>query len=214
MMGVSLFGHLWDLAKAYRQIARAPKRASYEKEVIYPIIEECIIGHLAFKTETGIHSIPMPFWHIDDDLYCHCSIQSRLSQLAKENNPVCISFTILDGFVLSKSALHHSMNYRSVVVYGQFELVKGEEKKRNILKGLVDLVDDRRWDLVRRPSRKELNACAVLRMSLDEAVAKVRIGPADELKKDLSREVWTGVVPVLHARGIPEPDENCRGSTA
>lgn len=193
-------------------VNRSRNRATYQRETINSIIDAALIGHLAFQDESGIHSIPMPFWRDEEFLYCHCSVASRLVALAINKTPVCISFTILDGMVLAKSALHHSMNYRSVVVYGRFDQLDSGEEKAVALKGLMDWVDESRWDQVRQPNKKELNATAVLRLPLTEAVAKVRTGPAEDKLSDLDRAVWTGVLPYLHLRGEPEPDQYSVGS--
>ncbi len=188
-------------------IKRIPKRANYDSDKINAVIDEAVIGHLAFKMADSVHSIPLPFWQYGGYLYFHCSIQSRLTRLVEQGQQVCISFTILDGLVFAKSALHHSMNYRSVVVYGQCESVLDRDEKFKSLERFMAVFDQKRWQDVRQPNRKELNATGMLRILLTEAVLKQRIGPAEDLKSDLKRDVWSGIIPVKHIHLTPIIDE-------
>lgn len=186
------------------KIARTPKRASYDRELLNKIIDEAIVGHLAFANNLGVHSVPMSFWRDQDYIHCHCSNKSRLASLAQNRSDVCISFAIFDGLVLAKSAFRHGMNYRSAIVYGKPELVEDEGEKLHLLKKFMDSFDTKRWDMVRAPSPKELNVTAILKISLAEASVKVRQGPPIEEKTDLQRDIWSGVMPRNHSYGEPE----------
>ena len=188
-------------------IKRAAKRVSYDPALIKSIINEAIIGHLAFAVGDDTHSIPMPFWIDGDYLYFHCSVQSRLVALATQAQSVSISFTIVDALVLAKSTVKHSMNYRSVVVYGVFEQVENDKDKISAMEQLMRLLLQNRWNEARAPNRKELNATAVLKMPMTEAVAKVRTGPPIDSKKDKTLDVWSGIIPLITQRGIPHPDD-------
>lgn len=191
------------LAKTPRTtVKRMPKRAAYEHDKIVAVIQEAIIGHMAFTSESGVHSIPLPFWHDNGYIYCHFSIQSRLKNLGVEKQDVSISFTILDGLVLAKSALHHSMNYRSVVVYGQCEPVIENAEKFQQLKQFMDVIAPERWQDIRQPNHKELNATAMLKLPLTEAVIKQRVGIAEEKKSDLTRKVWAGIIPIKQIKEV------------
>lgn len=196
-----------SLAKTSKTtVNRLPARASYDKELLNSIIDEAKCGHLAFSLDNQPHSIPMLFWRDDEWLYCHCSTVSRLKQLVGQD--VCISFAIVDGYVYAKSAFHHSMNYRSAVIYGQFEQIADESaEKLSALNGLIDLFDESRWDKIRQPDRKELNATAVLKLKLTEAVTKVRSGPPSDKTSDEQLDVWAGVIPLLHSYGTPQTHE-------
>lgn len=192
------------LAKTKRTtVNRSPERASCDEQFIKKIITECVIGHLSFSFEDSVHSIPMPFWHIKDYLYCHCSVNSRLANLVDQRD-VCISFAIADALVFAKSAFRHSFNYRSVVVYGKFELVKDSHEKIQIMKNFLELFDKTRWNKIRIPNVKEINATAILKLPLTEAVAKTRSGPPNDLKTDLDRDVWSGIIPKKYSYGEPE----------
>lgn len=153
-------------------VTRTPKRASYDRQLLDEIITAAIIGHLSFYYDGSAHSIPLPFWCIEDYLYCHCSVNSRLVGLSENKNDVCISFAIVDGLVFAKSAFRHSMNYRSALVYGQFELADDDAEKINAMKQFMNLFDEKRWDMVRAPNKKEWNATAILKLPLKEAVVK------------------------------------------
>ena len=189
------------------KVKRQPKRASYALPFIKAIIEECIIGHMAFMMDKQAHSIPLPFWVYADHLYCHCAIQSRLIQLAQSSQKVCISFSITDGYVLAKSAIKHSMNYRSAVVYGSFNLVENHDEMQQAFATFINIIQNDRWQQVRQPNKKELNATCMLKIPLTEAVAKSRTGPPHDLKSDLKRHVWSGEIPIYTNKGEPVPDE-------
>lgn len=191
------------LKKTYRsKVTRLRKRASYQREDLNAVIDEAVIGHLAFSLKGEVYSIPLPFWRIDDAIYCHCSINSRLVQLAGAQD-VSVSFVILDAWVLAKSALHHSMNYRSAVVYGQLTLQEGDALKKEIMRCFMDKIDSKRWQQVREPNKKELAALTVMKLPLLEASVKCRTGFADDKKSDLKRDVWAGYIPILHQFGEP-----------
>ncbi|MDF1760427.1 MAG: pyridoxamine 5'-phosphate oxidase family protein [Coxiellaceae bacterium] len=188
-------------------VKRNAKRANYDKEQLISIIDEAMIGHLAFTLGEDTHSIPLLFWHYGGHLYCHAAISGRLATLAATKTNVCISFVILDGIVLAKSALHHSMNYRSAAVYGNFELISDQTEMTNAFKQLMDLIDQQRWQTVRPPNAKELNAAALLKIPLNEAVVKQRTGFAEDKKSDLKIDAWTGIIPITHPWGEPQPDQ-------
>jgi len=185
-------------------VKRAAQRASYDDHLIKQIISECLIGHLSFVTHHHSHSIPMPFWHSGEYLYCHCSVNSRLTRLV-DHGDVCISFAIIDALVLAKSAFRHSFNYRSVVVYGQFSAVNDDREKMYAMQQFMNLFDKQRWNKIRTPNKKELNATALLKLRLTETVAKVRTGPPKDKQADLNHPVWAGIIPKYSVYGTPEP---------
>lgn len=188
------------------KVKRLPARASYDRDLLNSIIDEAKCGHLAFSLDNQVHSIPMLFWRDEDYLFCHCSTVSRLKQLSSID--VCISFAIVDGYVYAKSAFHHSMNYRSAVIYGQLEqLADDTPEKLAALKKLIDLFDESRWEKIRQPDRKELNATTILKLKLAEAVVKTRSGPPSDKTEDEQLDVWAGVIPVLHQYGTPQTHE-------
>lgn len=185
-------------------VKRHKDRACYELSLIKSIIADCVIGHIAFDHNGSKHSIPMPLWCVGDYIYCHSAVSGRLAQLA-EGQAVSISFAIIDAVVMAKAALRHSLNYRSAVVYGQFVAVTTQAEKMIALEHFMAMfdIDEYRWDKVRQPSCKELNATAMMKLSLSESVAKVRTGPPEDVKADLAIDVWSGIVPLLHSYGEP-----------
>jgi nitroimidazol reductase NimA-like FMN-containing flavoprotein (pyridoxamine 5'-phosphate oxidase superfamily) len=151
--------------------------------------------------------IPTMFARDGDRLYVHGSTGSRLMRALAGDSPAVVEVTILDGLVLARSAMHHSMNYRSVIAYGTFEMVRGDEKKR-AMEALIERVEPGRWAHVRRPNRKELDATTILSLLLTEASAKVRTGMPIEEPSDLEWPVWAGVIPLVIARGTPVADDH------
>ena len=192
---------------AKTEMNRKSKRASYDRKFIYNTIDEIIIGHLAFQLNGNVHSIPLPFWRIDNHLYCHCSIQSRLVKLVENKIKVAISFAQVDAMVLAKSAVYHSMNYRSVVLYGVFSLVTDDPTKTKIFAKFVNFIANDRYKEVRPPNRKELNSAALLKIEISEAVAKSRSGMPKDKKADLDLDVWSGIVPIVRTNGFPVSDQ-------
>ncbi len=187
-------------------VKRFPKRASYDLDYLKTIINIAMIGHLAFEDAGSIHSIPLLFWLHQDHLYCHCAMQSRLTQLANDAKQVAISFVVVDGFVLAKSAPKHSLNYRSVVVYGVFKRVCEEQDKLAAMKALMDLHHPQRWRQVIPPTVKELANTSLLKIRLSEAVSKHRSGPPNDKLSDRRHGVWSGEIPVVYSKGLMRPD--------
>ncbi|TAK33747.1 MAG: pyridoxamine 5'-phosphate oxidase family protein [Saprospiraceae bacterium] len=187
------------------KVKRLPKRGHYDKATIYGILDAGFICHAGFVVGGQPFVIPTAYGRVDDHIYLHGSSKSRMLNSMDEGIPVCLTVTHVDGLVLARSAFHHSMNYRSAVVFGTAQEVHGEEKEQalfviseNILKG--------RWDEVRSPNPKELKATSVLRMSIEDASAKIRTGPPGDEPEDYALPVWAGVVPLTQQHGPPEPD--------
>jgi uncharacterized protein len=184
-----------------------PKRAAYDRETIEAILDEAIVSHVGTVGEAG-HPIVIPTLHARDGewLYIHGSAASPTLRRARRAE-LCLTATLLDGLVLARSAVHHSVNYRSAVVFGQAELVEAAEDKCRALEAFTEKLIPGRWGDARLPSEKELKATAVLRLSLDEASAKVRAGgPLDE-EEDYELPIWAGMVPLRISAGAPQADE-------
>lgn len=186
-------------------VNRVANRASYDSQSIKEIIKTCVIGHLSFFHDDSVHSIPLPFWCIEEDIYCHCSQAGRIASLV-EAPSICVSFAIVDALVLAKSAFQHSFNYRSVVVYGKFASVDQTQEKMMAMKKFMELFDSERWNKIRIPNEKELNATTILKLPLNEAVAKTRSGPPNDLETDKNLDVWSGIIPKVYSYGSPESD--------
>lgn len=194
------------------KVNRKPKRSCHDIKRFLKIVREARVGHLAFNYDESVHSIPMLCWHMEGFIYFHASVAGRIAELGRTRAEVCISFTILDGLVLAKSAIHHSANYRSAVIYANCQLVQDNDEKFTAMNALMNTVDPSRWNRVRYPNENELNAVCVIKVPVNEFVVKERMGPAQDKEGDLLREVWTGVIPINHQPGSPEPDQYCNDS--
>lgn len=188
------------------KVIRAPKRGHYDKETIYRILDQDYLCHVGFVHEGSPVVIPTLYGRHENAVYLHGSMASRMMKNLEKGCEVCITVTQVDGLVLARSAFHHSMNYQSVVVFGTAELVTDEEKTM-ALKVISDQIIADRWEEVRKPNEKEMKATMVLKISLDQASAKIRTGgPVDE-KADHSLDVWAGHVPVKRQYLPPITDE-------
>ena len=188
------------------RVKRRPDRSEYRREVIDAILDEGLVAHVGFAVEGQPYVIPMTYVRAGDRLYLHGSPASRLLRGLRRGLPVCATVTLLDGLVLARSAFHHSMNYRSVVILGEAAEVTGREDKRSALHALVEHVVPRRSAEIRPPTDRELDGTLVLGLSLDEASAKIRSGPPVDEEEDYSLPVWAGEVPIRLQAGEPVPD--------
>ncbi|MET0148837.1 MAG: pyridoxamine 5'-phosphate oxidase family protein [Acidimicrobiales bacterium] len=185
-------------------IKRHPERGSHETAVVHAVLDAAPMGHLGFVVDGQPFVIPMLYGRIDEAIYLHGSVASRLLRTMADGVEVCLTATLVDGLVLARSAFHHSMNYRSAVVFGRAIPVHGDEKVA-ALQAISEHLRPGRWDEVRPPSAVELRQTAVLRLEVEEMSAKARTGgPIDE-PDDLDLPVWAGVVPCTLAWGTPEP---------
>jgi nitroimidazol reductase NimA-like FMN-containing flavoprotein (pyridoxamine 5'-phosphate oxidase superfamily) len=196
------------------RIRRAPARADYDRATIDAILDEALVAHLGFAVDGQPYVIPTLHARSGDVVYVHGSAASRMVRALAAGTPACLTVTLLDGLVLARSAFHHSMNYRSVVVLGQARLVEGDAERREALRLFTERLVPGRWDEVRPPSRQELKGTRVLAMTLDEASAKLRRGGPVDDDEDYDLDVWAGVVPLALERGTPVPDERLRPESA
>jgi len=193
-------------------VKRAPERGRYERAEIEEILDAGFVCHLGFVPPGdevnggGPVVLPTMYARVNDRLYVHGSPASRMLKTLRRPLPVCLTVTHLDGLVYARSAFHHSMNYRSVVVMGRATEVTDTEEKLHALRALVERFGVGRWDDSRKPSLKEFNKTLVLALPLDEASAKVRSGPPVDDDEDLEIDVWAGVVPVSLSSGEPVSD--------
>lgn len=190
------------------QIRRVRERGHYDRETMESIAREALVCHIAFADAQGVHCIPTACWVHEGYLYIHGSNGSRMIQalLAAEAS---VTITHLDGIVLARSAFHHSMNYRSLVAYGQFEKVEAAADKMESFATFINALSPGRWPQVRQPDRNELAATTVLRLSLDEAAAKIRNWGVKDDEADMQQAVWAGVIPLRVTAGVPQPDTGC-----
>ena len=196
------------------RVRRLPKRAVYDKAQIYSILDEGFICHLGFVAEGQPYVIPTGYARIEDSIYLHGSAASRMIRTAAEGLDVCVTVTLVDGFVLARSAFHHSMNYRSVVVLGKARLVTERDEKWKALQGFTNHIVPGRWEEARQPNEQELKGTSVLALAIEEASAKVRTGGPIDDEEDYALPVWAGVVPLLTTFGAPVKDERLPESVA
>jgi len=188
------------------QIKRLPHKANYEREVIYQILDEGLVCHVGFVVNSQPFVIPTAYGRINDFLYIHGSPASRMLQTLKQGIEVCITVTLLDGLVLARSAFRHSMNFRSVVIFGSATIVEDEAEKLSALKAFTEHIVSARWEQVRPPSRQELAGTLVLSLVITEASAKVRTGPPIDIEEDYALPVWAGELPLRLTMTTPIPD--------
>jgi len=180
--------------------------------VVHAILDEGLIGHAAFCVDGQPYAIPMLYARDGEQLYMHGSPVSRLLQQLVHGVPMCFTVTLVDGLVLARSAFHHSINYRSVVVLGEASVVRDEHAKQEALRMIVDHVVAGRSDDVRGPSERELKVTEVVCLPLREVSAKVRTGPPIDGKDDYAIPAWAGEVPLRIVAGAPVPDEHCEAA--
>ncbi|MFJ9769377.1 pyridoxamine 5'-phosphate oxidase family protein [Streptomyces erythrochromogenes] len=188
--------------------SRSRDRARYDRETVHSILDEAYICHLGFVRDGAPVVLPTLFARVGEALYMHGSTGSRPLLAAGRTDPglpVCVTVTHVDGLVLARSAFHHSLNYRSVVVHGTAHQVTDEEECRTALDAMIDAVAPGRSGDVRPANAKELAATAVIRVDLDEVSAKLRTGPSNDDAEDLGLPHWAGVVPVGTVYGSPVP---------
>lgn len=184
------------------RVRRMPERAHYEADTVAAIVDAAMICTVAFQLDGMVHAIPTLHWREGQHLYIHGAKASRMLK-ALTSGEACVTIALADGLVLARSAMHHSMNYRSVVIYGRFEAVTDPTHKRASLQACIDGLYPGRWDTLRPISDKELNATTVLRIALDEASAKVRDYGVKDDDQDLDWPVWAGVIPLHTVLGEP-----------
>lgn len=188
------------------KVKRVPKRGHYDEQTVYDILDAGFLCHLGFVANEQPFVIPTSYGRDGNKIYIHGASTSRMLVNLQEGIPVCLTVTHLDGLVLARSAFHHSMNYRSVVVFGTAKLVEEEAEKDRALFVISEQILKDRWDESRLPNAKEMKATSVLCLNIDQASAKVRTGPPGDEKADYELPIWAGVVPLKQVWGTPEND--------
>src|ERR1044071_3023956 len=177
-------------------LKRLPTRAEYDRARVYEILDEAFICHVGFVVDDHPFVIPTGYARMGDCLYIHGSAASRMLRALGQGIEVCVTVTLIDGLVLARSAFHHSVNYRSVVVFGQATVVEEAEEKMEALRAFTEHVVPGRWAEVRWPNESEMKATTVLALQLAEASAKIRTGPPIDDEEDYEINVWAGVLPL------------------
>jgi uncharacterized protein len=189
---------------------RLPKRGVFDRAEVYRILDEGFVCHVGFAIEGSPYIIPTGYARVADNLYIHGSAASRMLRQLERGIEVCVAVTLVDGLVLARSAFHHSMNYRSVVVFGRALVVEDADEKFEALRALTEHIVPGRWADVRWPNPQEMKATLVLRLPLAEASAKVRTGPPIDDEPDYELPVWAGVIPISVVANPPVADPDLR----
>jgi nitroimidazol reductase NimA-like FMN-containing flavoprotein (pyridoxamine 5'-phosphate oxidase superfamily) len=188
------------------QVKRLPKRGKYERETVFAILDAGFVCHVGFNVDGQPYVIPTNYGRSGDTVYLHGSAASRMLRTLSEGVPMSVTVTHVDGLVLARSAFHHSVNYRSVVILGTARLVTDPAEKMEALRVFTEHVMKGRWDDVRQPTEQELKATTVLALPLEEVSAKVRTGGPIDDEADYTLPVWAGVLPLETSVKEPVPD--------
>jgi uncharacterized protein len=195
------------------RLRRIPKRGAFDRETIYRVLDEAFICHVGFAIDGQPYVIPTGFARVGDTLLIHGSAASRMLRNLAQGIDVCVTVTLLDGLVLARSAFHHSMNYRSVVILGKATTITDDREKYDALTALSEHIIRGRWDDVRLPTPLELKATTVLSLPINEASAKIRSGDPVDDDEDYAMDVWAGVLPLQQVAGAPIPDAKLKDGT-
>ena len=187
-------------------LKRLAKRGNFDRDVVYGILDEAFVCHVGFIVEGKPVVIPTAYGRVGDRFYLHGSAANRMLRTAETGVDICVTVTLVDGLVLARSAFHHSINYRSVVIFGRASLVEDPREKFEALRSFTQHVVPNRWADVREPTDSELKATIVLYLELMEVSAKVRTGPPIDDEADYAMPVWAGEIPLRLVAGVPIPD--------
>jgi hypothetical protein len=197
------------------RLRRKRERGVYERTVIDAILDEALIAHLGIAGADGQpFVIPMLHARCGDVVYCHGSAAGRTLRALAAGAPACLTVTLLDALVLARSAMHHSANYRSVMLLGEAAVVEQPEQKLAALEAIVEHIVPGRWADARPPSQNELKATSVLSIAIGEASAKIRTGPPLDDEEDYALSAWAGVIPFATVPMTPEPDPRLQAGIA
>jgi nitroimidazol reductase NimA-like FMN-containing flavoprotein (pyridoxamine 5'-phosphate oxidase superfamily) len=188
------------------QLKRGSKLGSFDRATIYQILDKAFVCHVGFTIDEHPVVIPTGYARAGDDLLIHGSAASRMLKAMAREVDVCVTVTLIDGLVLARSVFNHSMNYRSVVIFGRARIVSDAQEKVAALHAFTEHIIPQRWAEVRPPNQKELKATTVLALSLQEASAKIRTGDPIDDEEDYALDVWAGVIPLALSAGEPIAD--------
>jgi nitroimidazol reductase NimA-like FMN-containing flavoprotein (pyridoxamine 5'-phosphate oxidase superfamily) len=188
------------------QVKRLPKRGMYDRETVFKILDEAFVCHVGFVVDGQPYVIPTNFGRVGETLYLHGSAASRMLRTLSEGIPVCVTVSLIDGLVLARSAFHHSVNYRSVVILGTARLVEDPTEKLEALRLFTEHIMKGRWEQIRWPTEQEMKGTTVLALAIEEVSAKVRTGDPKDDEEDYELPIWAGVLPLPVVPAAPIPD--------
>jgi nitroimidazol reductase NimA-like FMN-containing flavoprotein (pyridoxamine 5'-phosphate oxidase superfamily) len=196
-----------DAPSSRTRVKRLPKRGHYDAETIHRILDEGLVCHVGFVADGQPYVIPTAYVRDGDRLLLHGSSASRLLKAIASGADVCVTVTHIDGLVMARSAFHHSMNYRSVVILGRGRTIEEPARKMEAVRCFIEQMIPGRWEDVREPDEIEMKATLVVEVPIDESSAKIRSGPPVDDDADYALPCWAGVLPLAVASGAPVPDE-------
>lgn len=188
------------------RVRRVREYARYDAETVHAVLDAGLVAHVGFVQDGQPFVIPMLHAREGETLYLHGARKARITRLLGSGAPVCVNVTLLDGIVAARSAFNSSMNYRSVVVFGDARPVEGDAERLHALRVISDHVLPGRWEELRAPLERELKMTGVIALPIDSASAKIAADPPEDEEEDYALPVWAGVVPVTTALGAPEGD--------
>lgn len=190
----------------FARLRRLHQRGSYDAAAIHAILDAAPLCHIGHIIQGRPVVLPTFHWRYGDEVFWHGSSASRMIRANAAGGEVCLTASILDGWVLARSAFHHSANYRSVVCFGVPRLVADPDEKLAAMKGFLDRLYPGRWEALRPPKEQEIKATSILALKLTEASAKMRAAPPSDDPEDLTWPAWAGVLPLHTVAGAPQPD--------
>ena len=195
------------------KVRRLPLRGHYDKKTIYAIVDEALICHAGFVVDGQPFVMPTIHVRVDDTIYLHGAIANRMLSHIKSGNSVCLTMTLIDGIVFARSVIHHSMNYRSAVLFGKGRVIDAYDEKWKVFAALTEHIAKGRWDDARKPNDKETNTTTIVAIDIESASSKIRTGPAKDDDEDYALPIWAGVLPVQLQFGAPLQDERLLKNT-
>lgn len=196
------------------RVKRSPLRARYDRETVHAILDAGLMCHVGYVIDGQPYVTPTAYWREGEHVYWHGSSASRMLRQMKEGPRVCFTVALMDGLVLARSGFHSSVNYRSVMAFGQAEVVSDPDKKLARLEAMMERIVPGRWPDLKPPTVQELKATTVVGLALEEVVAKVRSGPPVDEPEDYALDVWAGVVPTATTLCAPVADPKLKAGIA
>ncbi len=192
------------------RVKRAHERGHYDRETVFAILDAGLMCHVGYVIDGQPYVTPTAYWREGERVYWHGSSASRMLRQMKNRPRVCFTVALMDGLVLARSGFHTSVNYRSVMAFGEAEVIEGEAAKLARLEAMLERIVPGRWPELRAPTSQEVKATTVVSLKLEEVVAKIRRGPPIDDDEDMDLDVWAGVVSLTTAIGAPEDDADLK----
>ena len=198
----------------HTRIKRLHQRAHYDRETVHAILDAGLICHIGYVIDGQPYVTPTMYWRHEDRVYWHGSSASKMLRHLQSGPRISFTVALMDGLVLARSGFHSSVNYRTVMAYGNAELVSDPAAKLTALEDMMERIVPGRWPDLKPPTPQELKATTVVSMELEEVAAKVRDGGANDEPEDIALDVWAGVVPVTTVLGAPIDNPDLRPGIA